>query len=102
MADDQQGQEAEYGLVVSFPDASPNFVHGFEAGSIWEKMCAGHDAEIELSAHVENREVIQRMAVAEGWEVESKPSGVDGWDTVKLTKTRAAPERPNPHGLRVV
>lgn len=95
-------QETEYGLVVSFPDQSATFVHGFEAGELWGQMRRGDVSEIEKITHVENREVIQRMATAEGWSVEIVGITTPGWDFTKLTKTAIAPKRPNPHGLKVV
>jgi hypothetical protein len=89
-------------LVVSFPDQSASFVHGFEAGAAWEKMKRGDVAELELTTHAENREVIRRMADNLGWSVEIKESGTEGWDFTRLTKTGTSRERTNPHGLHVV
>ena len=100
MTDEQA--DGEWGLVVAFPDGSPSFVHGFEAGGIWERMRSGREAEIEITTQSDNREVLRRMAIAEGWTLESKPTEVEGWDYTVLTKNRGAPDRPNPHGLRVV
>ncbi|MDE2098013.1 MAG: hypothetical protein KGL39_12240 [Patescibacteria group bacterium] len=94
--------EQTYRLVVSFPDQSASFVHGFEAGRIDEQMRGGHVTEIEVTTHTENREVLTRMAVAVGWDIECKSSGTSGWDFTKLVKTKPAPVRPNPHGLRAV
>jgi hypothetical protein len=99
---DEQNEHASYGLVVSFPDQSASFVHGFEAGALDERMKAGAVAEIEATTHDENREVIRRLADYQGWSVEVKPSGVPGWDYTILRKERPARERPNPHGLRIV
>ena len=95
-------QETGYGLVVSFPDQSAPFVHGFEAGELWQQMRHGGMAEIEKVTHVENREVIQRMAIAEGWSVEIIGTTTPGWDLTKLTKSSPAPKRSNPRGLRAV
>lgn len=93
---------ASYGLIVSFPDQSASFVHGFEAGKLDEQMKRGDVAEIESTTHVENREVLARLADAEGWSVETKPSEVEGWDYTKLVKAKPSREIPNPHGLRVI
>lgn len=46
------------------------------------------------------------MAAADGWNIELVASDAEGvpvpeWSTMKLTKA-LAPERANPHGLRVV
>lgn len=94
---------AAYELVVAFPDPSPCFVHGFEAGQIYEHMLNPENPpEIERTTHVENREVLERLAIASGWRLERQPSGTEGWDYTKLTKAKPPLERPNPHGLRIV
>jgi hypothetical protein len=96
-----------WGLVVAFPDSSPSFVHGFEAGQIWQMMQAGV-SELERTIHAANEEVIRRMCTAEGYEAKFAPSadefGTDypTYRVVHIRKVKAAPERPNPHGLRVV
>lgn len=95
-------EEASYSLIVSFPDQSESFVLGFEAGGLWQRMRAGDRAEISETVHAENRDVIARMAAAEGWEVATSPTAVPGWDTIRMTKVKAAPDRPNPQGLRIV
>lgn len=97
MADSDDG----YQLVVSFPDQSPSFGHGLEAGKLWEQMRAGHVAEIEATTHLENREVIRRIADHLGWSTEVLPQ-LDGWDFTTLVKTRSPRGRPNPHGLALV
>ncbi len=89
-------------LIVSFPDQSASFAYGFEAGKLWADMLAGKSAEIETVTRIENREVIQRMCVAEGWHHEYRSSEIEGWDYTTLRKTKTAPVRPNPTGLRVV
>ena len=101
MSDDAEGNVG-YGLIVSFPDESASFVNGFEAGALWNRLTGGAEAEISLTTHTENREVIARMADAQGWDVEVTTSQVQGWDFTKLEKTKPARERPNPHGLRLV
>jgi hypothetical protein len=53
-------------------------------------------------AHTANRETLRRMAIASGFSFEATPSEVPGWDFVKLRKVKPEPNRPNPHGLRVV
>lgn len=95
-----------WGLVLSFAgvefgnDTEHAFVHGFEAGQIWQRMTCGHEAEIETTAHRANRELLTRAAAAEGWAVEIKPTDYAEWIDVRLTKTGSA--KPNPRGLRVV
>jgi hypothetical protein len=95
-------EPVNYGLMVAFTDESPSFVHGYEAGMLWERMRSGAVAEIEMTTHTENRDVIQRMATADGWDYEIKASGVEGWDQISLRKIKPTSQRLNPHGLRVV
>lgn len=98
-----------WGLLVAFPDGSPSFVHGFEAGQLWQRIRDGREAEIEkLTIHAANEEVVQRMATSEGWECEFEPCKdetervYDTYRVVTLRKVTKAPDRHNPHGLRVV
>lgn len=94
--------DAEYGLLVSFEDQSASFVHGFEAGQLWQRMRDGTEAEISATIHTANRETVTRMALAEGWVATFTETEVAEWLTLEVAKTKKAPERPNPHGLRVV
>lgn len=95
--------DVQYGLVVAFPDESASFVHGFEAGQIWQLMSIG-SMEIGQTVHVENLEVINRMARSAGYELtdqhETGPAdanvAIDGWLKIVLKKLP-----PKPH-LRVV
>ncbi len=51
---------AEYGMVMPFKDESSSFVHGFEAGILWEKMCNNEKFEKYL-IHTKNIEQIEMM-----------------------------------------
>jgi hypothetical protein len=100
---------SEWGLIVAFPDGSPSFVHGFEAGQLVERMQRGDKAEFErIMIHAANEEVIRRMCVAYGWECEFEPCKdetdqvYETYRMVTLRKVKAESGRPNPHGLRVV
>lgn len=94
-----------YQLVVAFPDESPSFARGFEAGKLWEEMdvwdLVGHGL-IEATTMTENREVIRRMAVARGWEVDVTPTETEGWDYTVLNKLGGQPVTPNPQGFRII
>lgn len=82
-------EDNEYGLVVSFEDQSGSYVHGFEAGQIWESM-KRVDPFIEKVVHTDNKETIRRMAHAEGYEMIWNETEYSEWSTVKLTKTQKA------------
>jgi hypothetical protein len=82
-------EDQEYGLIVSFEDQSGSYVHGFEAGQIWESM-KRVDPFIEKMVHTENKETIRRMAHAEGYEMIWEPTEIAEWSKVKLTKTQKA------------
>lgn len=102
MTEKESGLSAGYALVVSFPDQSPSFCYGFEAGQLNQQMKFGLTTEIEETTRIENREVIRRCAEYLGWRVEVTPSEIEGWDLTKLIKVSPRRDRPNPHGLKVV
>jgi hypothetical protein len=79
----------QYDLVVAFDDDSASFVHGFEAGGLWEKMKLA-PASIEKTVHTANETTIRRMARAEGYSIDWRNSDVDGWAYLVLTKTMLA------------
>lgn len=91
MDNDQQDSNAEMNLLVSFPDQSASFVHGFEAGQIWREMDGEGKLVIDrgfdegFPVHSENMTVIQNMARARGYEIVTKPTGVEGWTGIRLT-----------------
>lgn len=94
--DENQGA---YGLIVSFPDGSPSFVNGFSAGMIWQKMQSGQ--EFLETTLTENTEVLQRMCIATGYEVEIKDTEFKEWKFSTFKKVKE-PTITNPFGLRVV
>lgn len=82
-------EQARWGLIVAFPDDSPSFTNGYEAGQIGRRMqCA--EPSIETTLHTENAEVISNMALHYGYTVDIKPTDVAGWSECKLTKARPA------------
>ncbi|WP_243368907.1 hypothetical protein [Microvirga solisilvae] len=91
MSEKMDAETVEYGLIVSFPDQSPGFTHGFEAGMLWLRMSESTEREIEITTHADNREVIQRMAASLGWSSAINPSGVEGWDYTQLVKVESKP-----------
>lgn len=99
MTDDN---DSKWSLVLAFPDDSASFALGFEAGRIWHRMTSGIEAEIEECLSSDNNELYQRMGVSLGWSVDAKSSEVEGWSYYTFVKVKAAPEKTNPHGLRVV
>ncbi len=93
-------EDTEYGLIVAFPDGSPSFVNGFEAGRVDQQMIDGVP-EFEMTAHSANEEVFRRMAIAMGYEFTFEKTEYPEWQFVKFVKT-AEPKINNPFGLRVV
>jgi hypothetical protein len=85
-------QQEEYGLLVSFPDQSEQFVHGFEAGQVWErleneKQILIRGERLSMTVHQANQEVITRMARHYGFSAEFAPeSFVNGWCSVSFVK----------------
>ena len=92
-------EDAEFMPLVRFPDQSPSFVLGFEAGMVWSRMQQG-EAIIEnaIPYHVENLEVFQRMADAGGDIVDARRLEQIEWAEITFRK------RPPARGshLRVV
>lgn len=74
----------EWKPLVSFADQSESYVHGFEAGMIWQRM-QSKEPEIEATVHVENEVTIINMANATGYAAEFESVGVDGWSSLLLT-----------------
>ncbi len=97
--DKPEYEQTDHSLIISFPDQSASFVHGYESGILDEKMNNGDSTEIEQCVHSENLEVITRMAQAYHWDfqiVEKAPDGLEEWTYIKLTKNESGPR------LRVV
>lgn len=70
-------EKVEYGLVIAFPDQSPAYVYGFEAGSLWE--CFRRGVQIERhQVHAANRQLLLRMATHFGLCAHFEPVSVDG------------------------
>ena len=94
--------DTKYGLLVSFPDQSPSFTYGFEAGEINCRMKldeavidCGYDEGIPLRE--ENLSLCHRLADLRGYTVEVK-AVEQGWIPIRFTRQ---PRHKNSH-LRVV
>lgn len=74
----------QHSLIVSFPDQSPSFTLGFEAGMIWARMEAREPA-IEATVRAENGPVLRRMATARGYDIAFGASEMLEWEFVRLT-----------------
>jgi hypothetical protein len=90
-------ESVDFKPLVSFPDQSDSFVHGFEAGMIWQQMQDGASpiGTHGLPYHTENVEVIKRMADAAGYQVIDVTRVDDCWTSVvidKLPQSKAAPK----------
>lgn len=58
--------DATWACVLSFPDQSPAFAHGVEAGMWWER-CQRDDMPTEgATVHADNQIVLHRMAQYHG------------------------------------
>lgn len=88
MSEDVSEDAAEFRCLVPFPDASPSFVHGFEAGMVWQRMVCGETPiDNDCAYHTENRAVFCGMATAQGYDAEFTPcDGLDEWMMVTFTK----------------
>lgn len=64
--------DAGFMCLVPFTDQSASFVHGFEAGQIWQRMAANErkiGGEDDMPTHIQNRETFQRMADAQAYDL---------------------------------
>lgn len=87
-----------YGLVISFPDQSESFVHGFEAGEIYKELELGvTSVKPPVPIHTANKEIICRMCDVHGYDVEFTDSDYEEWTYISITKR---PE--HRHKLRVI
>jgi len=96
MSDDKNsGDAVEFKPLVSFEDQSHSYVHGFEAGILWQKMQERPEwIKSELPYHNENYQTILRMATASGYIAHTDGVVIDGW--VDFVFELAAPEKPKP------
>lgn len=88
-------EDVEFSPLVSFPDQSDSFVHGFEAGMVWQRMQLGED-EISspLPYHFANCELFHRLAEVGGYEVECRDC--EGAET-EWTEVTFRRKPPMPH-----
>ena len=104
--DGKDEANVSYGLVVSFEDQSPSYVHGFEAGTLKVRMCGDAPADDidgeKITVHTANRVTIDRMCAAYGWQALWEGTEFPEWSYLTLTRSPKPTERPNPYGLRVV
>lgn len=108
---DQPSGEATYGLILSFPDQSHSFVHGYEAGLLAARMKAGEaeiDSKKSFPFHRANLELFRRMATLHGYElvtdkVTAEGHADDAFDTyINCTFTKVEGQRKVKPTLRVV
>lgn len=61
MTDQYNNENIAYNLIVEFPDQSQPFVHGFEAGQIWERLKTTPSI-LEEMVHVDNTDLLKQIA----------------------------------------
>lgn len=77
-------------LLLSLPDQSPSFVHGFEAGVLWQALSLGRAEDgAHLLLHEENEEVFRRIARHYGWAISFERKG-NGQTNATITRGRPA------------
>lgn len=91
--------ETEMSLIVSFTDQSEAFTHGFEAGMLWQEMNDGaleidRGYETGIPIHTVNVQVLQRMAEAKGYRLETKAQDHSEWTAARLTFVGAGRSKP--------
>ena len=78
-----------YELVLAFPDASPSFAHGMEAGRLWERLRQERRVHEEM-IHTANREVVGRLAAAYGYVVDFADLAQGSWSSARFVPVDAA------------
>lgn len=66
-----------YSLILTFDRQGEDFVLGFEAGRLWERVKA-EPGEFDETVHAANAEMVLRIAEAQGRSVFSEELG-NGW-----------------------
>ena len=66
----------KYGLLISFPDQSQSFVHGFEAGMVFNEL-ANEPESFDVTGRAENVELYERIADYYGYDVVKTDAGND-------------------------
>ncbi|WCA57818.1 hypothetical protein G6M16_008940 [Agrobacterium tumefaciens] len=83
------GTQSDFHCLVPFTDESESFVHGFEAGMIWQRMLSGEEligGATEPPTHYANLEVFKRMAQAMSYDLNGHYDRKDGWMYVSFIK----------------
>jgi hypothetical protein len=97
-------ESESWGLVLAFPDESPSFTHGFEAGRLYELLSSTPSkltTRISSTIYADNLEFSRRAAVQLGYDIEEQHSS-DGFILLSFTKRPVAPITRNPFGLSIV
>ena len=66
-AGDEDAPEGDYSLVWRFIDGSASFVHGIEAGILYQKMISGLSRRIVSTVNSENEEELRNLTNSLGW-----------------------------------
>jgi hypothetical protein len=76
--------QENYELLVKFPDQSPSFVHGYEAGQISEKLRDLRAMAVATVVHTANREVLASIAEMRGWSVDFEDTEYEEWSKAEF------------------
>ncbi len=78
----------EHNLIVRFDDQSPSFVHGFEAGQVWEQIEKKRSI-INRTVHAINEDLFRRMARDHGYSISVEVhQEAPEWAELELTRKR--------------
>lgn len=72
----------KYALLISFEDQSPSFVHGFEAGGIYERMKAKQPI-ISCPIHSVNVDLVSQMAAREAYTCRFTETAFEEWTNLR-------------------
>lgn len=94
MTDEPESEDAEYGLVMPFINVISRggryddeaYCAGYEMGSLEARLKHEGCPVVTLTIRSENAEQADLIAMGQGYSAQVKPSEVDSWSYLTLTK----------------
>jgi len=82
-------EDTDFRPLVPFEDQSDSYVHGFEAGMIWQRMQQAEEViETDIPLHRANLRTFEKMASAAGYDFERSLLKGEMKEWVEITFTR--------------
>lgn len=92
---DDSSLKSEFRPLVPFEDQSASYVHGFEAGMVWQRMMHGEAViNFDLPVHYANAITFGSMAEAAGYDLEFVQCEDEFHEWMTATFVKQVPSRP--------